>query len=761
MARINKGPGVLANAFNRGGAILSRSIYGLYIYGRHLSHAARAWWHSAPHLLTLAYAARGTVAMMAPFIGLLIAGYPEGAVFAALGGMYTIFADTGGAYQRRLGAMLIAVAAGAGSLFIASILPAAFGLAPLILALVAFGGSMARALGEAGNSTGLCVSLMFLTGLVAPQSTDQAAAFTACYALGGAWTVLFQLVAWRLRPYWVLLGETAACYEACAQLVTTLSIQIAGANPGATRRRMRRRHKRARATIRSAERTLEMVRLGAGQAVPVFDRVLTYLSAASREAVAVVSLRATAWPAPGTDAAQAWERFFTRWREALMAVAAALQKERGAVPTDELHAAFDDLEARGLVTSDTRAPLRLALQQLDTVVNNIAEVAGFRFGWLDGIPHLAPNGLQSVQAALAGQFTFRAINFRHALRVGVTAGFGLWIADMLNASHVMWLPMTAIIVLQPEFGATWQRLWERIGGTLVGVLLAGGIHFLLQDSGAEIAVIILFSFGMFFFTRSSYGLGVVMLTPLFLLLLTVLNPTSPTSIFVYRCLDTVFGATLALAAAYLLWPMWQRSGFRERCAAAALTQRDYIAAVFALAGDDDIANPELMRLRHIAERENDNVEACLRRMLSEPRRTRRDARAGFGFITYLRRIADAAAGFALELSGGDLSPAARSLGAELTRALETIAAVLSGQADPADLQAIQPVMAADAFSNPALGHWFERLSVDVATLAVATRKVLPIERRRRIVRLRLLRSRKEKQLRSAVGENRGEMAMRD
>ncbi|MDN5874070.1 MAG: FUSC family protein [Sinobacteraceae bacterium] len=723
-----------------------RSRYGLWLYFRHLPRELRVWWQAAPHLLTVFYAVRGTVAMMAPFVVLLQLAMPYASVFAALGGMYTVFADAGGAYHSRMGAMTFALVGGAAALFVASSLPPMAWIAPLLLAVVAFAGGMGRAFGESGLSTGLCISIMFLSGLIVPLSMEQAAAYTGYYAIGGLWAMAFQMAWWRLRPYWEIFHEVAACYEACAELVGTLSVQIAGADPAAVRRRMRRRHKTVRAAIYAAETTLESVRFGNGNFMPVLDRAQVWLAAASREAIAAVSLRMTLWPAPGTPAARMWQDFLSAWHASLLSISEALKDRHAEACVEEVHTAFEVLEAHELLTPETRAPLRLALQHLDAAAESVTRLSGLRFGWREDLPRLATSGLRDFGSALRVQLTFRSITFRHALRVAVASGLGLWAAGTFNTSHRMWLPMTVILVLQPEFGATWKRLWERVGGTLIGVLIAGGLYFLVQGTVGEIVVIVLFCFGMFYFTRSSYGLGVVMLTPVFLLLIKVLDPGASLQLFGFRLLDTVGGGVLALLAAYLLWPLWQRGNFLPQCAVAVRSQRDYLAEAFALPGDGQLSHPALMRLRHRAERESDNVEASLRRMLAEPQRSRGDARAVFGFMTFLRRLAENGLGFAVELAGGTLSPAERRQGDELLHGLDTVADALDGKTDVTRLQTVQPLVATGTFVGAPLGRWFERLSVDVASLAVATRKLLRLERRHRIVRFGSLRGRAQRRL---------------
>lgn len=691
----------------------------------HFPRRLRGWWRLAQHRISAAFALRGTAAMMVPFIVLYTLGRPYGGVFAALGGLYAVLADAGGAYQRRLGAMLLALTVGAVSLFIGERLPNSVWLAPLVLAAVAFASGMARVFGGSGISIGLCASILFLVGTLAPGGTVQAAESAGYYALGSFWVIVLQLALWRLRPYRVLLRQVAVCFDACDALVATLAVQPVGADPAPARRRIRRSHQAAREAIRTAEATLEALRIGGGHSTPFFDRVALLLAAASQEAAAAVSLRATDWPAPGTPAARAWRTLFASWRTALAAVAQAmLYRGHGAVSVTEMHGAFEVLEAHGVMTREARAPLRLALLHLDIAAESVLRFSGLNFTWRETLPRIGIGGLRDALRTLGAQLTFRSIIFRHALRVAVAAGFGLWVAGVFDVMHRMWLPMTTIIVLQPEFGATWQRMWQRVGGTLAGVLIAGGLYFVVHGSVAELAVIALFAYGTFLFIRSHYGVGVVMLTPMILLLLGVLMPSESASLIVARGVYTILGGALAFMAAYLLWPLWQRGAFLPQCVAAVRAQRDYLAAVFSLPADGDPTHPELMRVRHRAERESDNTDATLRRMLAEPPRARANVNAALGFMTYLRHLADNAVRFAVELAGKALSPGERRQGDELLGQLDIIADALTGKVAAEKLVAVRPLLATGAFAEKPLARWFERLSADTAVLAITARRLL-------------------------------------
>lgn len=61
----------------------------------------------------------------------------------------------------------------------------------------------------------------------------------------------------------------------------------------------------------------------------------------------------------------------------------------------------------------------------------------------------------------------------HSLRTTAAAGISLYLARLLSLSEYYWAPISAIIVMQSTFGASWDTSKQRIIGTVLGVLFAG------------------------------------------------------------------------------------------------------------------------------------------------------------------------------------------------------------------------------------------------------------------------------------------------
>jgi uncharacterized membrane protein YccC len=302
-------------------------------------------------------------------------------------------------------------------------------LAPIILATVAFMAGMARAFGAPGISLGLCVGVMFLVGLLSARNMEAAERFAGWYALGSLWVIAFELPLWRLRPYGALYREIAECFGACARLVGSLTAAEAERYPRSFHRRLRLRHQALRKTIDTAEATLESLRLGSGHRSRAFDNCQSLLAAVSREGAAAVSLRSVSHARESFAEARAWAEFLIVWRETLEGTARWLLKRRGTIANVRLRVVANKLFAKS-ANDEIAKPVELALMHLDQVAEMSRSRSRSGFRWSETIPTARFSGLRALAETVRSQLSFRPIIFRHALRVAIATGFGLWVTGL-------------------------------------------------------------------------------------------------------------------------------------------------------------------------------------------------------------------------------------------------------------------------------------------------------------------------------------------
>jgi uncharacterized membrane protein YccC len=273
-----------------------------------------------------------------------------------------------------------------------------------------------------------------------------------------------------------------------------------------------------------------------------------------------------------------------------------------------------------------------------------------------------------VFTANRAQLSPQSAVFRHAIRVAVGAAVGTAIMIRFELPHGIWLPMTTLVVLQPEFGGTLSRAVHRTLGTAAGAMIAGlllgGLHGTLM---LELAVVALL-FAALFVQRRRYGLGVTFLTPLIVLLLatTIGDPWTDT---LDRVMDTAAGATLGLFAGYFVWPQWEREPLPAQLARAIRTNRNYMVQVFEALSGTTPPSEELGEFRRQAEIATGNAEAGFQRLLSEPRIQRGRIARAFALVTYVQRLERHLIALATHVGGTGASPA-RTAGNRAARCCE-------------------------------------------------------------------------------------------
>ncbi len=221
------------------------------------------------------------------------------------------------------------------------------------------------------------------------------------------------------------------------------------------------------------------------------------------------------------------------------------------------------------------------------------------------------NALQTLRANL----TLSSIAFRHALRCGVCLALAIVGARLAGIPHGYWIPMTAAIVLKPDFAGTFSFGLLRVIGTMLGlVLVTALVHYAFDDPWERVALVALFAFGFRLLTTVHYGIGVMMLTGLVVLLFTF-DGLAPGEVLQARGLATAIGSALALVA-YVVWPTWEH--LRVRPALASML--DEYRAYFSVLLRDDAARRAATRTSARAARTN--AQASLERLRGEPRRDR-------------------------------------------------------------------------------------------------------------------------------------------
>lgn len=239
--------------------------------------------------------------------------------------------------------------------------------------------------------------------------------------------------------------------------------------------------------------------------------------------------------------------------------------------------------------------------------------------------------------------------------------------------------------------------------------------------------IVALGFGAFLLLRRRYGFAMAFITPLVILLLGLSEP-DPWIDIRDRVIDTVSGGALAMIAAYVLWPQWERERLSTRIAEALRVNATYMTQVFAMLSDGATMDSVIVA-RRIAETETGNAEAALQRMMSEPKSRRGRPGRWHALATHLRRLNRHVGALAAHMEEVSIrSPEVRPLADALARGLASAAENIDGgkaaryEAPEADIVKVHRALT-DGASNDAdeaISLLVGRIASDVGALYAAS-----------------------------------------
>jgi uncharacterized membrane protein YccC len=190
---------------------------------------------------------------------------------------------------------------------------------------------------------------------------------------------------------------------------------------------------------------------------------------------------------------------------------------------------------------------------------------------------------------------------RHAVRLSAVAALGETIGLLLPFSHGYWAPLTAVMVMRPDFSQTYARGVARILGTVLGVGVASAVILLAapdQWISAGLAVVCI---GLAYLTiRTGYAAMSAFVAG-YVVFLLAMDGAPLTATARERIGETLLGGALALAA-YALFPTWQTVRLPDRLAGYIEAGGAYAAAAVSAFGDPSAHRNREVRVALLAAR---------------------------------------------------------------------------------------------------------------------------------------------------------------
>ena len=591
----------------------------------------------------LAWGIRCTIGVAVPLAIALIAKAPAQGVAVAVGAIVVGFASRQGVYRTRAAAMLFASLGMAIATFVAGISSGRPVTDVTIAALWGYAAGLLASLGPAATAVGVN-SIVALSIFSQYRMTPLDAGIQAGLVFaGGLWQTVLCVLVFPLRRFDAERTVLAAAYDGLAEYAAHLpSAKLSVPDP--------KPFAELAATLADPQ---PFARRGD---IAAFEGLLI---AAERLRASLATMATDRYMldirhAEGGQASV--ERLAGAAHDVLTEIARALREARAPEGAD---AAWQTLESAvaSLEKMPANADRDVGTSLARTVDDARALVGQLRSAWImsgapaegdpeppePAAPHhkrlrsFRPPAIGEALETLRANVSLDSAYTQHGLRMAAVLAIAQILSHFLPIDRGYWIAITAAIVLRPDFATTFTRGVARLGGTLIGALVASSVALLNPSGTALVALALFFVALAYTFFNVNYAVFSAAITG-FVVFLLAFGGFSEHAAVLDRIGATLVGGVLALAA-YLAWPTWERELVPARLAELLDRQRVHSRLVLQAYLDPAHRDDAAIRTAQMASwRARSNADASVDRMLSEPVPPRSvTVRAALGILAASRR----------------------------------------------------------------------------------------------------------------------------
>lgn len=318
---------------------------------------------------------------------------------------------------------------------------------------------------------------------------------------------------------------------------------------------------------------------------------------------------------------------------ACRSLARALRR-REAFNHDESNLALADLRdglayLRREQSPHAQAPLR----SLGHLVNNLetleaqlarandpkAEISGHDDALFDD----TPRSLREAYGRVKRHLTPASPIFRHSVRLTLALGAGYAIKSFIHPAFGFWILLTTLFVCLPNYASTRQRVWERLAGTMLGLVAAWALITLFPAPAIQRLIAVAAGVAFFIWRTNRYVLATGAIT---LMVVCSFNQVVDGYAILWpRLIDTLVGGVLSGLAVVLILPDWQGRQLYKVVASTLSASSHYLRVIlrqYAQGKADDLTYRLARRAAHAADAA---LSTALSNMLREPGRYRAQA----------------------------------------------------------------------------------------------------------------------------------------
>lgn len=229
---------------------------------------------------------------------------------------------------------------------------------------------------------------------------------------------------------------------------------------------------------------------------------------------------------------------------------------------------------------------------------------------------------RTIKERIKEQLTWKHPRMRHAIRISISFAIGLFLVDYFQMEKGEWILLTSLLVTQTTYRDTRVRFFERIMGTITGVILGIFVLMIIPTTTGQLLLMYVSVAAFVSLKKTNYSVAVIFITLYVLCTNNIIRQHGLESMFP-RVWDTVIGAGLAFFVVRFLWPSWQKNRLPQLLANALKENANYFTTIVEayqhpLNKDEDDYNYRLAR--RLAHKADNQLTLAWQSMRLEPKK---------------------------------------------------------------------------------------------------------------------------------------------
>lgn len=586
---------------------------------------------------------RITTGIIVPMLILIHEGWLTEGIPFLFGALFVSLTDTPGPIHHRRNGMLVATGLNTLTVLITALLNRSPVLVVAGVTVLGFLYSMLSIYGARAGAIGT-LALVIMVIHLSPLRHEHAGTAALLTAGGGLWYTLLSLLINRLQPYRLVeqaLGENLMLIA--GYIRARASFYKSGADPEAVFSRVMKEQVGVLKSQGQIRELLFKTRQFVGDASPK-SRSMMMIFLESLDLFEETMYTYGDYAALHRHiSADLLNRFYSvilqvvaEFEHVGLSVQAGMAVKRMPdlnVALDELEQALRQYESHATPDPVSAAALRRTLYNIRGIVSRISKIVLYtRLEAYD--PHRFPDQELEKPAAstpltfslVAENLTIRSNNFRYATRITIALLAGYAVGTLFFISHAYWVMLTALTILKPVYKLTRTRNVQRVLGTLLGIVAASAILFLVSNNTVMLGIMVLCMLMAYSLLRVNYLGFVIFLTVYVVITFHFLNPVEFKSLIGERLVDTLLGSIIAALAARFIFPVWQQHQIQTFMKKSLLANVTYLLAAWNARGGIATHRKQYNAARNEAIVALTNLSDNFQQMLAEPGISRSDAR---------------------------------------------------------------------------------------------------------------------------------------